>query len=233
MRWSKVAPPQVLENPIETHQHFSARAQSLRGSSPVAKLKSAWRAKGARGSRGGQQHRGGQVRTRGQDPDRDQGYMSVFFGNITSYSAHAAFYIAGRSEDVLLLAETHQNKEKTLKMVAELGANSWQTTTSPAQPSDKSMFGNISGVAVAVNIFIDNRASSSSTDEKGNLSGNPFVTARTVAIQTHELQALAAYLEGGGLKGNNLRTLEAIDHLTRGGKDLFFCGLYGNIEPEE
>ena len=117
-------------------------------------------------------------------------------------------------------------------MVAELGAKSWQATAFPAAPSDRSVFGNIAGVAVAVKNFIDNRASSLCTDAKGNLSGNSFATARTVTMQSHEVQALAADLEGGGLKGNNLRTLEAIDHLTRGGKYLFFCGLDGNVEPE-
>ena len=76
--------------------------------------------------------------------------MSVFFGNITSYSEHAAFYISGRSEDIIMLAETHQNKSNTLGMIAGLGKNGWQATASPAMDSDKSIFGNIAGVAVAI-----------------------------------------------------------------------------------
>ena len=218
MRWSKPAPPTASDNTAATPQH--------------SEQKSEWRQWGARGSRGGKQKRGGQVRTRGQDPNRNQDYMSVIFANITSYSAHAAFYISGRSEDVLLFAETHQDKEKTFKMISELGTNGWQTTASPAQPSDRSILGNIAGVAVSVKNFINNRASSLAIDAKGNLSENPFVTARTVVMESHEILALSAYLEGGGLKGNNLRTLEAIDHITRGGKDLFFCGLDANVEPK-
>ena len=99
--------------------------------------------------------------------------MSVFFGNITSYSEHEAFYRAGRSDDRIMLAETLQNKSKTLEMISGLRKNGWQATASPAMDSDKSIFGNIAGVAVAINNFVDNRASS---DSKGCLSENPFVT---------------------------------------------------------
>ena len=43
---------------------------------------------------------------------------------------------------------------------------------------------------------------------------------------------MAAYLEGGGLKGNNVSTLRYIDHITRKGKYLFILALDGNVEPE-
>ena len=104
MRWSRIEPkPESKEEESSVQQVGN---------------KKVWQ---TRGSRGGQQKRGGSKRWRGRDPDRDRDYMSVFFGNITSYSEHAAFYISGRSEDVLLLAETHQNKTRTLEMIAGLG----------------------------------------------------------------------------------------------------------------
>ena len=59
-------------------------------------------------------------------------------------------------------------------------------------PSDRSALGSIAGVAVAIKTFIDNRAISACIDEKGNLSDNSFVTARTVTMQGHEIVAMAA-----------------------------------------
>ena len=47
-----------------------------------------------------------------------------------------------------------------------------------------------------------------------------------------EVQALAGYMECGGIQGNNLRTLEEVDCITRGGRDLFLWGLDGNVPPE-
>ena len=55
---------------------------------------------------------------------------------------------------------------------------------------------------------------------------------RTLTMDSHEIQALAGYLEGGGLKTSNLRTLEEVDLITRGGRDLFFWGLDANVPPE-
>ena len=120
-----------------------------------------------------------------------------------------------------MLAETHQDRQKTLAMNAELGKLGWQATSSPAMESDKSIFGNIAGVTVAIKKFIDNRPSSDCIDVKGSLSENPFVTARTVVMQGHEIQSLAAYLECGGFKGRNLSTMEEIDKRTRGGEGHF------------
>ena len=51
-------------------------------------------------------------------------------------------------------------------------------------------------------------------------------------MQRVEVQALACYLECGGLKGNNLQTLRDIDNTTRGGKDPFICALDGNVDPK-
>ena len=53
-----------------------------------------------------------------------------------------------------------------------------------------------------------------------------------VTVEWNEIICLAAYLEGGGLKGNNLSTLNYIDHVTRGGTYLFILALDGNVEPE-
>ncbi len=95
------------------------------------------------GQQGGQQKRGGRNRCCGRDLDRNRDHMSVFFGCITSYSEHSAFYISGRSEDIIMLAETHQNKSNILEMISGLRKNGWQATASPAMDSDKSIFGNI------------------------------------------------------------------------------------------
>ena len=87
------------------------------------------------------------------------------------------------------------------------------------------------GVVSAIAPFIDNRPSSFCKDDKGQLTGNPFVTTRTLTLEMVEVQAMAGYLQCGGLKGDNLRTLTQVDLIMRGGRDLFFWGLDGNVPP--
>ena len=140
------------------------------------------------------------------------------------YSSHAKFFISGRSEDVILLTETHQNKTETLAMVKEISSMGWTATASPAMLTDRSETGTMAGVVSAIAPYIDNRPSSFCKDDKGQLTGNPFVTTRTMTLEMVEVQALAGYLQCGGLKGDNLRTLTQVDLITRGGRDLFFLG---------
>ena len=70
------------------------------------------------------------------------------------------------------------------------------------------------------------------TDHCGKRTPNPFITGRMFVIDWNEIISLAGYLEGGGLKGNNLNTLNYVDHVTRGGKDLFMWALDANMPPE-
>ena len=79
--------------------------------------------------------------------------------------------------------------------------------------------------------YVDNRPTSACVDVEGKLTRNAFLTSRLFTIEKVEVQALAGYIEGGGLKGNNLRTLEHVDHQTRGGADLFIWALDANITP--
>ena len=53
------------------------------------------------------QNRGGANKRRNRNELRDKEHTTAFFATLTSYSAHAAFYLAGRSEDIILLTETH------------------------------------------------------------------------------------------------------------------------------
>ena len=80
---------------------------------------------------------------------------------------------------------------------------------------------------------MDNRPSSICVDMQGQLTDDAYITARTLTIEMVEMQALAGYMECGGLKGRNLQTLTQVDHMTRGGRDLFVWGLDANVEPDE
>ena len=115
-------------------------------------------------------------------------------------------------------------------MIKEIAGMGWSATASPAMLTDRSENGTMARVLSAVRPFVDNRPSSCCKDEKGQLTDNAFITTRTLTIEKVEIQGLAGYLECGGLKGNNLRTLDEVDCITRGGRDLFFWGLDGNVE---
>ena len=91
----------------------------------------------------------------------------------------------------------------------------------------------MAGVVSAIAPYIDNRPSSACTDEQGKLTDNAFVTTRTLTLEHVEVQALAGYLQCGGIQGENLQTLAEVDGITRGGRDLFFWGLDANVNPEE
>ena len=52
-----------------------------------------------------------------------------------------------------------------------------------------------------------------------------------IVIERHEIIALSGYLEGGGLRGNNVNTVNYADQITRGGKDLFMWALDANVTP--
>ena len=82
------------------------------------------------------------------------------------------------------------------------------------KPSPKSEDGNFGGVLAGIKRFVDNRPLSICLDTKGKFTESPFLTGRMLTMQRVEIQALAAYLECGGLKGNNLHTLRSIDNVT-------------------
>ena len=50
-------------------------------------------------------------------------------------------------------------------------------------------------------------------------------------MQRVEIQCLAGYIEGGSLRGSNLKTTDAVEHLTRGGRDLSIWCLGANVLP--
>ena len=99
--------------------------------------------------------------------------------------------------------------------------------------SNRSEFGNVGGVLSGVKKYVDNRPTSACVDVEGKLTMNAFLTSRLFTIEKVEVQALAGYVEGGGLKCNNLRTLDHVDHQTRGGSDLFIWALDANIIPAQ
>ena len=167
-----------------------------------------------------------------QDSTRYDDYVTAFFGNITSASQKAIQYLAGRYEDITLLAETHKNQQETDSLVRQFGSLGWQCTTSPAKQSDKAESGTVASVLAGVRRNIDNRPLSICSDHEGKRTPNPFLTGRIVVIEGNEILALAGYLEGGGLKGTSLDTLSYVDNITRGGKDLFLWALDANVPPE-
>ena len=103
-----------------------------------------------RGQRGSGTKRGGARQQRSRNDDRDRSTVTIFFANITSFSAHAKAYITQRDDDILMLAETHKNGLETKKMTTELGKLGWQCTASPAMASNRSQFGNVGGVLSGV-----------------------------------------------------------------------------------
>jgi len=170
--------------------------QSSQEEFPLAKQRqSKWKHRGKRGGT-----RGGAKRHRGHNPRRDTEHLFIFFANITTYSDHAKFFISGRDEDVILLAETHQNRRDTLSMVKEFGKMGWTATASPAELSDRSEVGTNAGVLAAVAPHVDNRPSSICVDTQGQLTDNAYIAARTLTIEMVEMQALAGYMECSGLK---------------------------------
>ena len=69
-------------------------------------------------------------------------------------------------------------------------------------------------------------------DHEGKRTPNHFLTGRMIVIEGNEIIAMAGYIEGGGLRGNNISTINYVDYITRGGKDLFIWALDANVLPE-
>ena len=84
-------------------------------------------------------------------------------------------------------------------MITYLGKLGWQCTASPAMQSNRSEFGNVGGVLAGVKKYVDNRPASACSDHEGKLTKNAFLTSRLFTIEKFEVQALAGYIEGGGL----------------------------------
>ena len=116
--------------------------------------------------------------------------VSIFFANITSFSEKAQHYIASRRDDVILLAETHQDLAKTAVMTKTLGSLGWQCTASPAQQSDKSLSGTVGGVLAGAKHYLDNRPLSICVDHAGSRTRNAFITGRFVTMHGLKFNAL-------------------------------------------
>ena len=67
----------------------------------------------------------------------------------------------------------------------------------------------------------------------GKRTPNSQLTGRLVTLEKVEILMLAGYLDGKlGFEGLNRETLGEVEHLTRGGKDLFLLAVDGNKLPE-
>ena len=150
------------------------------------------------GRRGKKKHRAGTKRYRSRNPNRDTEHLIIFFGNISSCSAHATTCLAERTEDVLLTAETHQNLQNKHQMIREYAQWGFQTTGSPAMHSDRSATGTVAGTAAAVRNHIDNRPLSACVDPQGKITPNACITGRAITTHEFEILTLAGYLVGGG-----------------------------------
>ena len=117
--------------------------------------------------------------------------VKFFFANWTYASEKAKLHIIERDDDVVLGAETHQNKERTLALVKFFGAHGWRATASPARPTERSEEGTTGGVIVAVKNNIDNRPLSIATDAEGKLTANAQLTGRLVVLTGVEILALS------------------------------------------
>ena len=222
MVWSS-AEQKLFEKTVDGHRVWNADVNA--GGNDKAEENRVARTKQwtCRGSRGKGHKRAGARRS--QDNSRYDDYFTAFFANFTSASPKALHYIVGRYEDLLLLAESHKDQAGTDNVVNLLGSLGWQCTASPAMQSDKSEVGNVSGVIAGVRRNIDNRPLSICSDQEGKRSPNPFLTGRMIVIERNEIIALSGYLEGGGLRGINVNTINYVDQITRGGKDLFMWAL--------
>ena len=106
-------------------------------------------------------------------------------------------HIIERGDDVVLGAESHQNKDRTIALVKFFGAHDWKATASPARPTERSEEGTTGGVLAAVKNNIDNRPLSIATDAEGKLTANAQLTGRLLVLSDVEIIALAGYLECG------------------------------------
>ena len=65
-------------------------------------------------------------------------------------------HLIERDDDVVLIAEHHQNREPTPKLIAFFGSNGWKATASPARPTERSEKGTTAGIIAAIENNIDN-----------------------------------------------------------------------------
>lgn len=141
--------------------------------------------------------RGGAKRS--QDESRYDDYFTAFFAKVTSASPKAMAYLAGRYEDLILLAKSHKDEKVTDSIVSQLGSLGWQCSASPAKQSLRAEIGTVAGFVAGVRRHIDNRPLSICVDYGGKRTPNPFLTGRMIVIEDNEIIAVAGYLEGGGL----------------------------------
>ena len=138
MIWNR-AEQQVTKDTVNGHRIWRGVEEAV-VSEANAKFKPAqnkqWTSRGAR--RKGHK-RGGAYRS--QDESRYDDYFTAFFANFTSASPKSMAYIAGRYEDLILLAESHRDEQGIDSIVSQLGSMGRQCTASPAKQSDRTEIG--------------------------------------------------------------------------------------------
>ena len=132
-----------------------------------------------------------------------------------------------------MLAESHQNKMKTLQLIKFFEWHQWKAIASPARPTERSEHGNTAGVVVATKNFLDTRPPSIALDAEGKLTGNAQLTGRLLSLSWVEIFLPVGYVESSvGFEGANHNFLMDLDFITRGGKVPFILGIDANEIPE-
>ena len=155
--------------------------------------------------------------------------MLNFFGNVTELSEQAQIHCLHVHDEVCMITETHRDEKNSLKFLDLALSKGWNGTCSPAGQSTRSDEGNIAGSITMVQSFIDNEALAICTDQRGRITPNPQLTGSQISLDKVKQMCLTGYLHGGiGFSGDNVKTLNDMDHITRGGACPFLCGIDGN-----
>ena len=121
---------------------YEAMFVQLRGAienaAPVSQRFNSDGSRRQRGKKKNPNRKRGGVQKRRCNPNKEKRapqVLNIFFGNTTFAIEKAKIYLLERDDDVVMLAESHQNKMKTLQLIKFFEWNKWKATASPARPT--------------------------------------------------------------------------------------------------
>jgi hypothetical protein len=174
------------------------------------------RRRGCRGRRAGRRRK--RERHMEENDLLDRGVASIFLGNITEWSSHAAGRAEQLNDEVALVVEIHLDQTNAREKMNMLTKKGWVTTAAPAARTERSTSGTSGGVFVMAKRRWSSRALTDCTDFKGSLMPHNNLAGRMVRLGECEVMILGACFKcNEGLAGTNLVLLRNIEFLTRTG----------------
>ncbi len=162
------------------------------------------------------------------------GGTSLYFANVTSWSAHAQDYIYGKvMADVAVVAETHRSRCHVEEMRKTARRHGYEATIAPAARSDSSTTGTHGGLMAMTRADRRSAPLSSCDCAHGTTMDSANIVGREVWLDEVPVLALGCYLEcGSGVEGLSMSLLHEIEELTRTGARLFILVGDFNAPPE-